>query len=117
MANKTFKKEIFQNEILAELNSNLRQMNDSRLSFVSVTKVELTPDCAHAKVFWDTFDSTKRGDAAKAITSVRGKLRTMLAQTLKVRHVPDLSFEYDSQYEAEQKITDILKDAKNHSED
>ncbi|HAZ12459.1 MAG: ribosome-binding factor A [Bdellovibrionales bacterium GWA2_49_15] len=110
MGPKPFKKDIFQEEILAQLNLNLRQLNDTRLTFVSVTKVELTPDCKIANVFWDTYDSSKRGDVAKAIESVKGKLRAILASELKSRQVPTLHFQYDGQFEAEQKITDILND-------
>ncbi len=110
MGQKPFKKDIFQEEILAQLNLNLRQLNDTRLTFVSITKVELTPDCKIANVFWDTYDSSKRGDVMKAIDSVKGKLRAILARELKARQVPQLHFHYDGQYEAEQKITDILND-------
>ncbi len=110
MVQRPFKKDIFQEEILAQINQSFRQLNDKRLTFVSVTKVELTPDCKIAKIFWDTYDSSKRGDATKAIESVKGKLRAILATNIKSRQIPSLHFEYDGQYEAEQKITDILKD-------
>ena len=46
----------------------------------------------------------------KAIDSVKGKLRAILASELKARQVPMLHFHYDGQFEAEQKITDILND-------
>ncbi len=92
------------------INSALRRdVNDPRMTFVSITKVELSEDYANAKVWWDTFDSTKRGEIKEAIDHLKGRLRTILASRLEVRHVPELHFVYDSQYEDEQRIDQLLK--------
>jgi len=99
-----------QDKIMNQVNSILRNLSDVRLQFVSVTKVELNNDYSQAKLYWDTFDSSKRGDAKKALESVVGKVRTLLAAALKLRHVPSLLFCYDSQFEEESKIVDILKE-------
>ncbi len=111
MAKKTnFKKEKFAERLLNELNSALRtKFSDSRLKLVSFTKVEVAPDYSHAKVFWDTFDSSTRGDAKDAVESMKAKMRTILAAILKIRAVPALTFVFDSQYEEEQKIDALLK--------
>ena len=92
------------------INSALRRdVNDPRMTFVSITKVELSEDYANAKVWWDTFDSSKRGEIKEAIDHLKGRLRTLLAGRLEVRHVPELHFVYDSQYEDEQRIEQLLK--------
>ena len=106
-----FKKEKYEEQLLNEINLFLRrELKDSRLSFVSITKVELNKDYSQAKVYWDTFDGQKRGDIKKAIDGVAGKVRSLLAKVLKVRQVPNITFEYDSQYEAELKISKILQE-------
>lgn len=106
---KTFKKDKYEERILAEVNSLLRsKVSDPRLQFVSITKVELNKDFSVAQVYWDTFESSQRGDAKKAMESARGKLRSLLAQNLSVRAVPQLEFFYDSQFESEQVIEKIL---------
>ena len=99
--------EMVQNAINASLR---RDFADSRLTMLSVTKVELTDEYDHAKVWWDTFDSAKRGEIKEALDGVRIKLRTLLANKLDLRHVPELHFFYDSQYEDEMKITKLLKE-------
>ncbi len=86
-----------------------RAISDPRLTFVSITRVELTEDYANAKVWWDTFDSTKRGEIKEAIDHLKGRIRSILAERIDVRHVPELMFIYDSQYEDEKRITEILK--------
>lgn len=107
-----FKKDKYEERLVNLINELLRrEARDSRLQFVSVTKVELSPDYGYATVFWDTFDSSHRGDAKKAIEASTGFLRTELAKKLEVRHVPSLTFVYDNQFEEESKIDRLLKDA------
>lgn len=109
------KKSILSEKILQGANSFLRTgVSNSSLTFVSITRVELSDDISAAKLYWDTFDASKRGDAKKAIESLAPKVRTHLSKLLKMRHVPAISFVYDSQFDEEKKITDLLDDeAKN----
>ena len=106
---KTFKKERFEERLLQEVNKYLRtSFSDSRLQFVSITKVEMTPDLSRAMIYWDTFDSSKRKDASSAVKSIQGRVRSLLAASLSSRTVPEISFVYDAQYEAQQSIEKIL---------
>lgn len=114
MQKSPFKKEKLQDQILAEINRILRtETSDQRLRFVSITKVEVNKDYSVAKVFWDTFDSSKRGDAKEALSKSGGRIRSLLAGILTLRKVPAITFEYDNRFEAEQYITDILTAEKN----
>lgn len=112
---KVIKKTKFEERILNELNLILRQgLNDSRLQFASLTKVELSNDYSRADVYWDTFDGNKKEGIAEALGSAQSKLRSSLAAVLKVRHTPEINLIYDSQYESEQAISQILgSEAKN----
>jgi ribosome-binding factor A len=85
-----------------------REFADPRLMNVSVTHVELTQDYSHAKVFWDTFDVKKRGDAKEALEATSGRMRKLLASKMEVRHTPEIHFVYDSSYEDENKISKLL---------
>ncbi|MDA9793213.1 30S ribosome-binding factor RbfA [Bacteriovoracaceae bacterium] len=107
----------YEERIALEINQFLRtSFSDPRLKLITVTHVELNRDMSVAKVWWDTFDSGKRGDVKAAITGVAGKLRSMLTTVMKVRHIPILNFEYNSQFEDEMKITQLLNTI-NSSED
>lgn len=109
MTERGHKKEKFEERILAELNSLLRtRISDKRLQFVSITKVELNADYSEAKVYWDTFNGDLKEDAKQGMKAVSGKMRSHLAQVIKVRHVPNLEFLYDSQFESEREIEDLL---------
>ena len=106
----------FQERILNESNSILRtDVSNPHLQFVSFTKAELNDDFSVCKLGWDTFDKNKRGDIKDAIEGIQGLLRSKLAKILKVRHVPEIKFFYDSQFEDELHITNLLEEEKNSS--
>jgi len=67
-------------------------------------------DYSYAKVFWDTYDPTKRGDIKKAIEGSSGMIRSILAKELSIRHTPEIHFYYDEQFESEQNIENLLKE-------
>ena len=93
-----------------------REFADPRLLNVSVTKVELTPDYSHAKVYWDTFNAGTRGDAKTAIEATSGRMRKLLSTKMEVKHTPEIHYIYDSQFEDESKITQLLKDSSDEAE-
>ncbi len=107
---KTYKKKKFENSILEKVNYIIKfRLGDQRFKFVSITRVELSADLSHANIFWDTFDNAIRGDVKKAMSGVSKKVRALLSENLKVRHTPELHFFYDSQYESERYIEDLIK--------
>ncbi len=117
MQKSPFKKEKLQDQILTEINRILRtETADQRLRFVSITKVEINKDLSAAKIFWDTFDSSKRGEVKVALLKNLGRIRSLLAGILTMRKVPMISFEYDNRFDAEKHITDILE-AEKHKTD
>ena len=105
-----FHKHKVEGKILNDLNSFLRfAVNDPRLQFVSITRVDLQGDYSRAKVYWDTFDCGKRNQAQAAMQGVTGKLRGLLAQALKMKSVPELLIQYDDQFADEERIKELLK--------
>jgi ribosome-binding factor A len=66
---------------------------------VTVTGVEVTPDYAHAKVFF----SQLMGDKELCLQGLQksaGYLRTLLFKRLQIHTVPTLHFEYDNTTES-----------------
>lgn len=112
-----FAKLKYEERVRDEINLALRrEFTDPRLMNVSVTHVELTQDYSHAKVYWDTFNTSTRGDAKDAIESTAGKMRKHLASVMEVRHTPEIHYIYNSQFEDESKISKLLEDASNEDE-
>ena len=109
------KKHQLQGQMLQDLNSFLRfSLNDPRLQFVSVTRVELVEDNSRAIVYWDTFDSRTHPQAARAMGKAAGRLRTLLARKLKKKTVPKLTVRYDEQFEQEQRMVELLNSSSPH---
>jgi len=76
---------------LAEL---IRDLKDPRLGMVTLQAVQVTPDYAHAKIFF----SVLTGDAQtsqQALTSAAGFLRNALFKRLHIHTVPTLHFVID----------------------
>ncbi len=77
---------------LAELIA--RELKDPRVGMVTIQAVEVTPDYAHAKIFF----SMLTGDPAAAVEGLNqaaGFLRNGLFKRLHIHTVPTLHFVYD----------------------
>ena len=103
-----FKKEKLSEKIQFAVSEYLRQLSDSRLGLISITRVELSPDMSQAKVYWDTFDTSRKLEVSTSLKNVGGKMRSQLSKVIKIRQVPSISFIYDSQFEDEMKIDQLL---------
>ena len=72
----------------------VRELKDPRVGMVTVNAVEVTPDYAHAKVYF----SVLVGDAAECETGLNeaaGWLRNALFKRLQLHTVPTLHFQFD----------------------
>ena len=80
-------------EVLAEA---VARLSDPRLGFVTITHVEATQDVREAKVWFTTLKARDQQATQDALESARGLLQSRLAQELRSRHTPQLTFHYDS---------------------
>jgi ribosome-binding factor A len=72
----------------------IRELKDPRVGMVTVNAVEVSPDYAHAKVFF----SVLMGDPAEcetALNEAAGFLRNGLFKRLAIHTVPTLHFQFD----------------------
>lgn len=78
-----------------------RQVKDPRLGdFVAVTEVFTTADLRHAKVFVSCICSEEeKQDTLSALVAASGFLRNELARRLRLRRIPELSFQWDDSIE------------------
>jgi ribosome-binding factor A len=75
-----------------------RELKDPRIGLVTVQAVQLTPDYAHAKVFF----SVLTGDPSEAqagLNQAAGYLRNALFKRLQIHTVPTLHFHFDQSTE------------------
>ena len=74
-----------------------RQVKDPRLgNFITVTEVSTSPDLKHAKVFVSHLGSEEeKRETLSTLASASGFFRRELARRLKLRYIPELSFQWD----------------------
>jgi ribosome-binding factor A len=107
-----FKKDRFSEKILQDANLLLRkEFKDPRLNLVSFTRIQLNDDYSVVNLYWDTYNSEDVKPIDEAMKKVSSKLRSHMAQNLKLRNVPYFNLRYDSQFADENKITELLENS------
>jgi len=92
---------------LAEL---IRDLKDPRIGMVTIQAVEVTPDYAHAKVFF----SVLVGDVQEnelALNEAAGFLRNGLFKRLQIHTVPTLHFTFDRTTERAAELSALIQQA------
>lgn len=93
-----------------------RKVKDPRLGFVSVTDVEVSNDLSHCKIFVSVLgDEHEREQTMAGLTKATGFIRTEIGKGIKLRHVPEIVFHYDTSLEHGSKIEALLKQLNNPS--
>ena len=100
-------------QLQRELSEIIRlEIKDPRVGLVTLTDVDVSQDNAYAKVFFTSFGEPVQQEAAtRALNHAAGFLRSMLAQRLKLRTVPQLRFEYDVSVEHGVKLSRLIDEA------
>ncbi len=80
------------------------------LPSVSVSDVEVTRDMAHANVFVTALQAERSEEAVLGLKAVAHEVRYRLAQSVKMRHVPELHFHYDDSVDRGERIDNLLRD-------
>jgi ribosome-binding factor A len=93
-------------EVLAEAVGELR---DPRIGFVTVTGVETSPDLRHAQVFVSVYGSEqKREKTLAGLEAAHGVLQARIAQELRLKRTPQLTFEYDPSVERGVRMSQLI---------
>lgn len=87
------------------------EMEDPRLSSVSVTSAQVSPDLRHAHVKV-AVDAETMKQAMDGLEHAKGFLRQELASRLNLRRMPELHFSTDNHPEAESRIDFLLRRAR-----
>jgi len=87
-----------------------RQVKDPRLgSFVTITEVSTSPDVKYAKVFVSCIGGKgEMQEILSALAGASGFFRNELAQRLRLRHIPELSFQWDDSIERGAHLLELI---------
>jgi len=87
-----------------------RQVKDPRLgSLVAVTEVSTSPDLKYAKIFVSHIGSKEeKQETLRVLAAASGFIRNELARRLRMRRIPELSFQWDDSIEQGAHLLDLI---------
>ncbi len=87
------------------------ELKDPRVGMVSLTAVELTPDYAHAKVFFATLNDEHLEEVEQGLKRAAGFLRRELGRRIHIHTLPELHFVYDNSIERGASMSALIERA------
>jgi ribosome-binding factor A len=96
-----------------------RDIDDSRLGFITITEVEVTKDLAVAKVYVTVLNVDEQGKRAnvKLLNELAPAIRHELAKRMRLRHISELRFYYDDSFDTGMRVAELLSDLNKHDLD
>jgi ribosome-binding factor A len=102
------------NEVVREaLADELERLSDPRLTMVTLTGVDVSPDLRHATVYFSALGRQDESTHA-ALKSAAPHLRAVLGREVRLKYLPRLHFREDPAIERGQRVEEILRGLHRH---
>jgi ribosome-binding factor A len=97
--------------VLRELSQLLvRDLKDPRLRGVTLTRVKMSDDLRHGRVFFSHLEGRAHAaESAQGFRSAGGFIRRQIGRALQLRYTPELDFEFDPGLENAARVDEILR--------
>lgn len=89
------------------------ELKDPRVSMITITEVQITPDYAHAKVFFTTLpdDPTSVQNTLQGLQKASGFIRGQLGRRLTIHTTPDVHFVHDTSTSRGMELSRLIDEA------
>ena len=88
-----------------------RDVHDPGIGFVTLTRVQVSPDIQLARVFYTVLgDENARKESARALDRASAFLRRQIGARLRLKRVPELKFHYDEAVAGQDRIEQLLNE-------
>ncbi len=88
-----------------------REVHDPGIGFVTITRVQVSPDIQQARVFYTVLgDDAARKNSARALERASAFLRRQIGARLRLKRVPELKFQYDEAVAGQDRIEQLLNE-------
>ena len=88
----------------------LEDLSDPRLGFVTVTRIEVTDDLRHARVFYSVLgDEEQKAATAEALEEHGRRIRRMAIERINMKFAMEIKWEVDPSIDQSFRIDSILK--------
>jgi len=93
-----------------------RDIDDSRLGFITINEVVVTKDLAVAKVYVTVLNVDQEGKRAnvKLLNELAPMIRHELAKRMRLRHISTLRFLYDDSFDTGMRVSELLSEVIKH---
>ncbi len=87
----------------------LHELADPRLTFVTVTRVELSGDLSHGTIWWSTLgEGGQRTKVEHALRDAAPYVQSEIAKAFRTRRTPHIVFKFDKSIEGASRVSGIL---------
>ena len=94
----------------------IHDLKDPRIGFATVTAVRISADLRHARVFVSVLGTVEeQNDTMAGLNSAKPHLRAELGRQVRMKYLPELSFELDHQAEEAEHLEGLFRQI--HQED
>jgi ribosome-binding factor A len=105
--------------LLSFLSEQLRRLDNPRFKLVTFTAIKMTPDMKVARIYWsvpvgnskEDFDNVVKG-IQTALSRTKNYFKKKIGQELRLRHTPELVFQFDKSISSGFHIDSILDQLK-----
>jgi ribosome-binding factor A len=89
------------------------ELKDPRIGMVTATGVEVTPDYAHATVWFTVLPSDDEtiADTLSGLRAARGFMRAQLGRRIRIHTTPELKFKHDQSIEQGFNLSKLIDQA------
>ena len=88
-----------------------REVHDPGVGFITLTRVQVSPDLQVARVYFTSLgDDKARQASAKALDRATPFLRRQIGARLRLRRTPDLKFTYDESIAGQDRVEQLLRE-------
>lgn len=93
-------------------------IKDPRIGFITVTRIEVTPDIRNAKIFFSALgNKEEKQRAIQGLNSAEGYIRKLLAEKLRTKFTPELLFRLDESVEYSIHLNEIFDKIRKEKEE
>lgn len=89
-----------------------RDIDDSRLGFITINEVIVSKDLAAAKIYFTVLnsDGLDKKNHLKWLNELAPMIRHILAKKMRLRHISELKFLYDDSFDTGMRVSELLSD-------
>ena len=96
----------------------LKTVKDPRIGFVTITRVAVSEDCRSAKVYFSVAGTlAEREKSTEGLNSAKGYVRKELGRRMRLKHTPEIVFQFDPSIEYAIHIGEVIHQLKQGREE